>query len=84
MRTETWRIAGMTCAACSAAVERAVRPLPGVSAANVNLATEKLTVTYDPDQTTPEQIAAAVAEAGYSAAPDQNRKEVTIPIEGMT
>jgi len=40
MKTKTLAIEGMTCAACSTAVERAVRKLPGVREANVNLTAE--------------------------------------------
>ena len=39
-----YKITGMSCAACSAAVERVVRKLPGVESATVNLATERLRI----------------------------------------
>ena len=41
-------ITGMTCAACVVRNEKALRKLDGVAEANVNFATEKATVTYDP------------------------------------
>src|SRR5699024_336772 len=39
---------GMTCSSCAQTVEKAVQNIQGVSVSNVNLATEKLTVSYDP------------------------------------
>ena len=47
MVTEKYNISGMTCAACSSAVERVTRKLEGVSESNVNLTTGILTITYD-------------------------------------
>ena len=66
-RQETFAISGMTCASCAQTVEKAVQKLAGVEQASVNLATEKLTVSYQQDQVTPAKIAAAVKEAGYDA-----------------
>jgi len=84
VRKETMQIGGMTCAACAKAVERAVQKVDGVKEANVNLATEKLTVEYDPAQATSEAVREAVRKAGYEAREESSGKEVTIPIEGMT
>jgi len=58
-------VRGMTCANCSARVERALRKLPGVSEASVNLATERASVQFDPAAVGPDEIAAAVTDAGY-------------------
>ncbi len=71
----TFRIEGMTCAACSGAVERAACKLPGVISANVNLATEKLNVSYIATDVTASQIIAAVDKAGYKAAEDTEQPE---------
>lgn len=84
MKTEIYQITGMTCAACSRAVERAVGKQPGVTEAAVNLATEKLTVTYDEGQLTPEALIQAVEKAGYGAAPQETSRKVTLPIGGIT
>ena len=65
--TKTLRIEGMTCASCANAVERATKKLEGVSEANVNLATEKLTVSYDPSDVRVSDIKRAVEKAGYKA-----------------
>ncbi|MGE5620695.1 MAG: heavy metal translocating P-type ATPase [Sphingomonadaceae bacterium] len=58
-------VTGMTCASCSARVERALRSLPGVESANVNLATEKATVTFQPEIASMADFRRAIEEAGY-------------------
>jgi len=65
MNTETLSVGGMTCAACSARVERALRKLQGVESAVVNLATEKATVIYDPAALRLSAIKEAIVKAGY-------------------
>jgi P-type Cu+ transporter len=65
MNTETLSVGGMTCAACSARVERALRKLEGVESAAVNLATEKATVIYDPRSLRLPAIKEAIVKAGY-------------------
>ena len=67
MTTETLSIGGMTCAACSSRVERAIRKLAGIESAVVNLATEKATVVYDPRLLRLSSIKEAVEKAGYTA-----------------
>ncbi len=64
LRTEIG-VDGMTCAACSSAVERALRKLPGVSEASVNLATNRASVTYDPSLVKMADLKAAIDDAGY-------------------
>ncbi len=64
------RIGGMTCASCVAHVEKALRQVPGVREATVNLATEKASVVFDPSCATPDQLAIAVEKAGYAAVPE--------------
>jgi len=62
----TLPIEGMTCASCVGRVERALNKVPGVSSANVNLATERATVTFDPATVQVPQLHAAVGKAGYT------------------
>ncbi|HWE62585.1 MAG TPA: heavy metal translocating P-type ATPase [Chloroflexota bacterium] len=62
-------IGGMTCASCVARVERKLGKLEGVRTVNVNLATERAYVTYDPACVLPAQLISTVEAAGYSAAP---------------
>jgi Cu+-exporting ATPase len=59
-------IGGMTCASCAGRVERALKQVPGVTGASVNLATEKASVTLVGD-VSPESLVAAVHKAGYDA-----------------
>ncbi len=66
-RDATFAVGGMTCASCSAVIEKVLAKKAGVSSAVVNLATEKLSVTYDPDVIDADGIAAAVKAAGYTA-----------------
>lgn len=67
MVIKTLHIQGMTCAACSAAVERVTRKLQGVAEANVNLAAEKLRISYDPEVISEIQIKEAISKAGFQA-----------------
>jgi Cu+-exporting ATPase len=59
-------ISGMTCASCAARVEKRLNRLDGVQA-SVNYATERATVTVAPGAATPEDLVAAVEQAGYGA-----------------
>jgi P-type Cu+ transporter len=68
--TKTFVINGMTCASCVQSVEKATRKLPGVIEANVNLATEKMVIQYDPTAATVADIKKAVEDAGYEAVED--------------
>ncbi|MBX3635851.1 MAG: heavy-metal-associated domain-containing protein, partial [Rubrivivax sp.] len=68
----------MTCASCVARVERAVRGVPGVQDASVNLATESLTVRGAPALAGP--VGDAVVRAGYEVP----RQTLTLAVEGMT
>lgn len=60
-------ISGMTCASCSAIVEKVLGKLEGVSAVNVNLATESATVEFDPTVLGPDELIRSIEGAGYSA-----------------
>ena len=60
-------VTGMTCAACQARVQRALRSEPGVSDATVNLVTNSAAVIYDPVAVTPQRLIDAVRATGYDA-----------------
>ena len=62
-------VTGMSCAACSAAVERAVNKLEGVETAQVNLLANSMQVEYDDAAVSEADICAAVEKAGYGACP---------------
>jgi len=72
METKTYPIKGMHCASCVRLIERAVGKVMGVNKANVNLATEQLTVAFNKDECSPEKIASAVESAGYKAIINEN------------
>jgi Cu+-exporting ATPase len=80
MSSESVRIpvSGMTCAACSARVQRALAKQPGVEDANVNLMMKTATVRFDPSAVTPDRLVDAIRETGYGAqlaAPEQTAFE---------
>src|SRR5947209_1123091 len=60
---------GMSCASCAMRIEKGLKKVSGVKDANVNLATEQATVTYDPTQTDIEQMVQKVDAVGYRATP---------------
>ena len=66
-KEEVFVIDGMTCAACAVTVENAVNKIDHVDSAVVNLTTEKMTVRYNSDLVSEEEIEKAVADAGYGA-----------------
>jgi Cu+-exporting ATPase len=82
MTTKSFKIEGMTCAACVRAVERATQKLEGVKESNVNLATEKMNITFDESKVSVKDIQDAVEKSGYKALDDSKSK--ILKIEGMT
>jgi P-type Cu+ transporter len=60
-------VKGMTCAACSGAVERALAAEPGVTLATVNLLQHSAQVTYNPALTSPAVLANAIEDCGFEA-----------------
>ena len=65
---ETYTITGMTCAACSARVEKSVAALPGTKDVSVNLLKNSMVVEYDEAKLSSAEIVQAVTKAGYGAA----------------
>ena len=63
---QKFNVTGMTCSACSAHVEKAVRQVEGVDSVSVNLLGNSMLVEYG-GKTGPEQIIQAVTDAGYGA-----------------
>ena len=70
MKHEKFEVGGMTCAACQAHVDKAVRSVAGVSDVTVNLLSGSMTVDYDEGCASAEDICRAVDRAGYSALPE--------------
>jgi len=68
-------VQGLHCAGCVNAVEKAIKSIDGVVSCDVNLATEKASVVFDPSVTNPEAITSAVKGAGYDLILDSNPAE---------
>ena len=69
-----YNVTGMSCAACSARVEKAVRKVPGVTECSVSLLTNSMGVDGD---ASPEAIIAAVQEAGYGASVKGEKAQIS-------
>ncbi len=70
---QTLALEGMTCASCAARVEKALKKIDGVEIADVNLATEAVSLSFNPAKTGLSELAAAVEQAGYTlVVPEQN------------
>ncbi len=82
MNKKNFKIEGMTCSACANRVQRVVNKLDGVQNANVNFATETLSVEFDEEKLKNENIESAVVKAGYGV--KKNLKTYTFKVEGMT
>ncbi|MEX0747651.1 MAG: cation transporter, partial [Rhodothermales bacterium] len=74
-------VRGMTCAACVRRVEQALNRLEGVSAASVNLASERAHVEVTPGRARPEDLYAAVRDAGYEVIEPASTNEGTADAE---
>ncbi|MGB5824356.1 MAG: heavy metal translocating P-type ATPase [Proteocatella sp.] len=72
MMTKTFKLEGMSCAACAKSIEKVTGRIEGVYEANVNFATEKLTVKFDSKLVSVQRIVAAVEKAGFKAAEEQD------------
>ena len=66
-------VTGMSCASCSAHVEKRVSKVAGVQEVQVNLLTNSMTVVYDDSVTSSGEIVSAVEKAGYGACPIQRQ-----------
>ena len=67
MKKEEFALEGLQCAGCVSTVEKVIRDLPGVKEANVNLATEKMMVQFNPKEADVQKIMETVSLAGYQA-----------------
>lgn len=72
---QRFRVGGMSCAACSAHVEKSVSAVPGVSMVQVNLLAGSMTVEYDEAVCDAGKIIAAVVSGGYTAAVDDGKQQ---------
>ncbi len=84
MKTNVYNVSGMSCAACSASVMRVVSRLEGVTDCDVNLITEKMTVTFDEARVAESDIFRVVEKAGFGisahkAIKKEDKKEQKAP-----
>ncbi|MFY9139877.1 MAG: heavy metal translocating P-type ATPase [Thermacetogeniaceae bacterium] len=79
MERVTIKIKGMSCAACSARIEKVLSKMPGVSHAQVNLALEQAVVEYDPQAVKAMDLVEKIERLGYSVVPER----VEIKVQGM-
>jgi len=84
MKEQSYKVTGMTCSACSAAVQRAVSKQEGVDSAEVNLATETLRVSFDESKLDFNKLQATVEHAGYGLVEPQASKRAELGVDGMT
>lgn len=82
MTTTTYGIEGMTCASCVQTIEKEVNKLAGIQSVNVNLTTEKMTVAFDSNTVSNEEIEKTVTDTGYKIAKDDDN--LAFEIDGMT
>ena len=75
MSTVTYTVQGMTCASCVASIEKSLNMIDGIYATNVNLATSKVSVSFDEDEVTTKRIVDAIQQAGFVVAEGVEKKE---------
>lgn len=78
MTEKVFIIGGMSCAACSASVERVTKRIDGVTSCSVNLTTSKMNVEFDGTDETQEKIISAVEKAGFTIRQEQKEKVETL------
>ncbi len=79
MTDKSFAIEGMNCASCAAHVEKAAAKVEGITFASVNLATERLTISYDERKTSVNSVLDAVSRAGYKAIDDEKERRSAQP-----
>src|SRR6266567_2475577 len=75
---------GMTCASCAMRIEKGLKKVPGVADAQVNLATEQASVTYDPARTDVSQMMQKVEAVGYKATPVEQLPSASVQTNGAS
>ena len=69
--TKTYTVHGMHCASCSSLISKRLKKLPGIADCDVNYATEKATVTYDPMQSSTQHMNNEIQKLGYTIGPSK-------------
>jgi P-type Cu+ transporter len=70
--SKTLKLEGMTCSACAKNIERVTRKLNGVVESNVNFATEKLTISFEPSKVRTSDIKKVIEKAGYKVSEEES------------
>ena len=81
MQNQQLSIQGMTCSSCASAIEHSVVKLHGIEAASINLAVEKLSVSFDPGVTSLPEIIKTIEDTGYEALEIQAESNVNDEID---
>lgn len=76
----TLHITGMSCAACASRIEKGLKRIDGVAQANVNLALEQASISYDPKQVEIPEFRDKIASLGFGTVSEEANLNVT----GMT
>ena len=76
-------IIGMTCSACSAHIDKAIRHIDGIQSVNVNLLSNFMVVEFDEDKVNDDLIMKTVEEAGYKAMPEKTEVQQTTQNESI-
>jgi Cu+-exporting ATPase len=84
MKLQKFDVTGMTCSACSSRIQKDVGKAQGVADANVNLLSNNMTVQYDDSVINEADIIKIVQDAGYGAAPIQNKRSAPVKSQGPT
>lgn len=74
--SKTLKLEGMSCASCAKNIERITRKLNGVIESNVNYATEKLTISFEPSLVKTSDIKKAIAKGGYKALKEESNVDL--------
>lgn len=83
MKTQQYNVTGMSCAACSASVQRVVTRLQGVDNCDVNLITGKMTVTFDENIVSSADFFRVVRKAGFGITAETVKKETKVQKESI-
>ena len=85
-RKESFKISGMSCAACAARIEKGLNKLEGVKKASVNFAMEKATVEFEDSVINSSKISEAVKKLGYEAVKEDDgyKTKIELKITGMS
>lgn len=84
MTEKIYRVTGMSCASCAAHAQKAAAKLDGVESCDVNIATEKMRVSYDESKVSFETLKKSVEDAGYGLESSQPVKHIDLAIDGMS